>query len=128
MPGETDRLPVGLTQSGEIFDGKIKLLGWMAVNKDNALEITLAWRSVTPSDEGYTALVHLLNGEGEIIGQVDRPPAGYPTTDWRPGEIVVDRFAIPWPSERPQRWGLRTGFYDSATQTPLGEPLLLSPG
>jgi 4-amino-4-deoxy-L-arabinose transferase-like glycosyltransferase len=89
--------------------------------------VTLVWQptAVLPTD--YTAFVHLLNAEGEIIAQLDRPPAGYPTSDWRPGERVLDRFALSWPQgEGEERvTAVRTGFYDPLTLQPLGEPILL---
>ena len=77
----------------------------------------------------YTAFIHLLDpGSGDILSQQDRPPAGYPTRDWRPEELVTDHFFVPWPEGgQPAAWQLRTGFYDPLTLQSFGEPLVLTP-
>ena len=71
----------------------------------------------------YTAFVHLTDSDGKLLGQLDRPPAGYPTSDWQPGEIIVDRYSISLTDSLAQ-WesvGLSTGFYYLPTMAAVGE-------
>ncbi len=71
---------------------KSSLVGWTAEWEDDQLLLTLAWQAETEMEKDYTAFVHLVDGDGQLLGQLDRPPAGYPTSDWQPGEIVVDHY------------------------------------
>ena len=49
------------------------------------------------------------------------------TSDWVPGEIIVARYAIPWPEELSiEEAGLNTGFYYLPTMEPLGEMAVLA--
>jgi hypothetical protein len=74
----------------------------------------------------YTAFVHLSSQTGELMAQLDRPPAGYPTGDWRPGEVVIDRYALGLPAGFvPGEYVLETGFYYLPNMEPLGEPVTL---
>jgi hypothetical protein len=49
----------------------------------------------------YTVFIHSLDAGGKLAGQADGPPlAGhYPTSAWRPGEIVQDSRLVP-PGQR----------------------------
>ncbi|MDJ0754508.1 MAG: glycosyltransferase family 39 protein [Ardenticatenaceae bacterium] len=107
-----------------LFGDTIQLLGISVNPQDENIKVTLTWRGLFELDTSYTAFIHLLDEEGEIAAQVDRPPAGYPTGDWRPEEWIQDTFLIPWPENRPEKWSIRTGFYDSVTLEPLGEEVV----
>lgn len=106
--------------------GQIGLHGWEAEVRDQELMVSLAWRALEAPTQEYTAFVHLLNADGEIIAQVDRPPLGYSTANWRMGEIVVDEFLLVIPSDyQGEETKLVTGFYDSTTQVLLDQPIQL---
>jgi 4-amino-4-deoxy-L-arabinose transferase-like glycosyltransferase len=53
--------------------------------------VRLRWRATAPLVEDYTIFVHYLR-DGERVSQADSRPAGghYPTTAWRPGDVVND--------------------------------------
>lgn len=103
------------------WDGKISLLGWTQAREDHQVAVTLAWQAQAEVEKNYTAFVHVLNENGELVAQSDHPPAGYPTTDWRPGEIVVDRFTLSLPHELSDtRHQLETGWYYLPTLQGLG--------
>jgi hypothetical protein len=85
----------------------------------------MAWQANVEMERSYTAYVHLLAADGELVAQLDRLPDGYPTSDWQPGEIVIDSYAI----QLPPNWQagdhyLQTGFYFLPTQERLGEPAI----
>jgi 4-amino-4-deoxy-L-arabinose transferase-like glycosyltransferase len=109
------------------FNGEIKLVGWTAEWKDDLLLVTLAWQAEREMEKDYTAFVHLTDSEGNLIGQIDRPPAGYPTSDWRPGEIVVDYFVLSPPADLApgEEIGMSSGFYYLPTLDALGETAVL---
>ena len=58
--------------------------------------MTLYWRANAPIPEDYAIFVHLLDANGQMLGQLDGLPFGnrYPTTAWRPGQIIEDRREI----------------------------------
>lgn len=110
-------------QTGEA----ISLLGWSQQQTDAALTVTLYWRAETTLAQAYTAFVHLSGADGVPLAQVDRPPAGYPTSDWRPGEVVVDQYRVAIPTDLAAgHYLLRTGFYYLPTLELLGMPYKMS--
>ena len=126
VPAEAER-DHSVNASGHEFDGKIRLLGWTAVPEDDALRVTLNWQALAAMERDYTAYVHVLNESGTLIAQSDRPPAGYPTSDWVPGEVVVDTFTVLLPPGTDLTLtALTSGFYDPATLAGLGEEALLA--
>ncbi len=110
------------------FADKIALVGWTAVHEGDQLRVSLAWQAQKPMVDDYTAYIHLTDADGTLIGQLDRPPAGYPTSDWQSKEIVVDSFVVPLPSDLSAgaEFGISTGFYYLPTLESLGEPVQLS--
>jgi 4-amino-4-deoxy-L-arabinose transferase-like glycosyltransferase len=109
------------------FGEKISLAGWTAEWQEDRLLLTLAWQAETEMEKDYTAFVHLTDPEGNVLAQLDRPPAGYPTTDWRAGEVVIDQYTIVLPDDLAQgeEIGLSSGFYYLPTLEALGETALL---
>jgi hypothetical protein len=104
----------------------IDLVGWQHSLQEGQLAVTLFWQARSEMDVDYTAFVHVLNEQGEIITQNDRPPLGHSTSNWREGEIVSDVFILQLPDESEfARVTLRVGFYDPATLAVLGEPTIL---
>ncbi|MBK8899863.1 MAG: hypothetical protein IPM53_01645 [Anaerolineaceae bacterium] len=109
------------------FADKIMLLGWSVQSNSNQVKVTLAWQALAEMPLAYTAYVHLLNGDGEIVAQLDRQPEGFPTSDWRPGEVVVDMYTVDLPDDRSSGpFRLHTGFYDLATLAGLGDTAVLT--
>jgi hypothetical protein len=77
------------------------------------LRVRLRWRATAPLAEDYTVFLHYLR-DGERIAQADSRPAGghYPTTIWRPGDVVNDDHYVEGVSESlPGHDGLIIGFW-----------------
>ncbi|MAT96467.1 MAG: hypothetical protein CL608_04930 [Anaerolineaceae bacterium] len=109
------------------FANTIQLLGWSVQTEANQVQVNLAWQALAEMPLAYTAFVHVLDGSGQIVAQLDRQPEGYPTTDWQPGEVVVDKYTIALPDGLPPGpFILQTGFYDLATLNGLGETVVLT--
>ena len=121
VPADAERVRTDTVADSD-FGGVIKLVGYTIDHTDNQVLITLAWKAVVATPVDYTGFVHLLDANGELAAQTDRPPTGYPTSDWRPGEIIIDHFRVELPPDMlPGTYRLRTGFYDPATVVRLGE-------
>lgn len=60
------------------------------------LEVTLYWQADRPLATDYTVFVHVLAADGTRIAQGDGPPVDglYPTSAWRPGQIIADRHRV----------------------------------
>lgn len=103
------------------------------------LRLTLYWRALAAMDTSYTVFTHLLDGANRIRGQQDNPPLGgsYPTTLWRPGEVVTDEYTLVVDADAPPgehvieiglyvaENGQRLPILDEAGQA-IGDRILLS--
>jgi len=99
--------------------------GILTTAPNTALRLTLYWHVLAPMEISYTVFTHLLDADGQLWAQKDNPPArgSYPTTDWRVGETIVDKYDIIIPPNAPAgRYELEVGLYDATTGQRL--PLL----
>ncbi len=84
--------------------------------------LTLAWQTLTTPPTDYTAFVHLVGEDGTLLTQQDQQPtAGFlPTTLWRSGQSVTDRYRLTLPATAPAgTYQLYVGLYELATLTRL---------
>jgi 4-amino-4-deoxy-L-arabinose transferase-like glycosyltransferase len=84
--------------------------------------VRLFWQARNWPGVDYTAFVHLVGPDGQLVEPVDKPPLhGFlPTSTWYPGQRVVDSFTVTLPSDAaPGVYTLYTGFYDPATMARL---------
>ena len=132
-----------MTPQPVTFDKGVRLRGFRLSGGDDvapnpmlsagdALHLSLYWQADAPTDVSYTIFTHLVGPDGQLYGQWDNPPVWgtYPTTDWLPGENVVDRYEIPVnPDAPPGHYRLLVGVYDPSTGArlpvinDLGEPI-----
>lgn len=120
VPAGAERITTALRADHD-FGGVIKLAGYTVEKRENHLLITLAWQAMVDPDINFTGFVHLIDSHDTLVSQTDRPPLGYPTSDWRPEEIVVDRFRLDLPPDlQAGTYRLQTGFYEPATVARLG--------
>jgi hypothetical protein len=95
-------------------------------------QINLYWRALAPMEVDYTLFVHVYDGAGARVAQRDLPlrHEDYPTSRWRPGELVIDRADMPLPALPPGDYRLELGLYDAATGAALpaegGAPVVLT--
>ncbi|RME45456.1 MAG: hypothetical protein D6791_10700, partial [Chloroflexi bacterium] len=68
----------------------------------DSFELTLFWEPLRATDVAYTVFVHLWDGQ-TIWGQKDGEPANgtWPTTDWYPGDLIIDTREVPVKPETP---------------------------
>jgi len=112
------------TPSHAIFDGSIRLLGYHVERPEKIQPATimhgaLYWQAQSPPTRALTVFLHLYSTDGKLWSQHDAPPrrGTYPTTQWSPGEIIVDQFDMEIPADMPVgTYSLFVGMYDSLTQ------------
>jgi hypothetical protein len=68
---------------------------------DRRLQASLTWRSERQAARNYRLSLRLLDADGAPIVTRDLPPllGGYPTSLWRPGELITDRVMLKLPKE-----------------------------
>jgi hypothetical protein len=92
----------------------IQLRGFTTEMTADQLNLKIYWESVTAVSASYKVFIHLLDGAGNIVAQVDRPPVNglAPTNLWQPGDLVRDPYQIALPSDLPAgTYELRAGLY-----------------
>ena len=83
------------------FGDYVRLVGYDLATDDarpgGTLQLTLYWEVLEPFAKDYTVFTHLLDAEGQLVGQRDNPPVRgtYPTTWFGRGEIVRDEYDVP---------------------------------
>ncbi len=80
-------------------------------------QIVLYWQAEQRMSRSLTAFVHLLDREGQRVGQADRLPGngGYPTSRWTPGDRVIERYRLDLaPCAGGEEVNVITGWYDLA--------------
>lgn len=109
------------------FGETIRLQGYTASVRGQAVALTLYWEATGQSLRPYTVFNHLVDEQGALVAQQDNwPVAGqWPPTCWSPGETVVDTYHWQLPPDLPDgEYTLLTGFYDGRD----GRRLSLSDG
>jgi hypothetical protein len=94
----------GLPRSLDVeLGGVATLIGVDAPDNANvpggAIDVTLAWRAVAPSETPLQVTVQLLDTDGRPVAASDAAPGGgaRPTSGWIPGEVVIDRHRLELP-------------------------------
>jgi len=104
------------------FEKGIRLLGYeLDASSPERLRLRLYWEAGERVGEDYTVFVHLV-GEGGLVAQDDSLPARgyYPTSRWRPGDIIGDEHLLDLPAPYdPARYQLVVGLYRLETMQRL---------
>lgn len=108
----------------------ITLVGARAISLgERSLEVALTWRSERQAAVNYALSLRLLRPDGSQAAARDLPPmlGGFPTSLWRPGEILTDRVLLEWPADEPisPGYGLEIVLYDRQTLQAAGTARLL---
>ena len=128
----TDLGPLTVTQTERVFvrptveqpveasfGGEITLVGYNLSGNDGAHALELVWQAEAKPTADYTVFVHVLRPDGTCCAwQSDAMPRGgaYPTSRWRPGEVVVDAYEIVLPADRPPgEYPIEVGLYLAET-------------
>ena len=100
----------------------IRFLGYdlrhLSYEPGGQIYLTLYWQALNRVDKDYTVFTHLLDSEGRLRAQKDNPPVNglLPTSAWKAGEIIQDRYIIPLnPDLPPGEYQLEIGMYQLET-------------
>jgi 4-amino-4-deoxy-L-arabinose transferase-like glycosyltransferase len=105
--------------------GKVRFLGYnieSGLRPGDNIHLTLFWECLEEMEQSYTVFTHLIDREGHIWGQKDNPPVDglYPTTRWKPGEIIRDQYDLIISPETPLgRYRIEVGMYLAETEERL---------
>ncbi|MFN8495980.1 MAG: hypothetical protein U0350_50780 [Caldilineaceae bacterium] len=92
------------------------LLGMQAT--PNSSTLLLFWRAEVHTLRSLTTFIHLLDADGQRVGQADKLPGNdsYVTTVWSPGERVIDRYSpeISDPCAGGEQVRVQVGWYELA--------------
>lgn len=119
-------LPERLTRTELRYSEDIRWIGFVVntprqrVAPGELLDVTLYWQGLRPIPRDLSLFVKLFGpGDVELVG-IDTYPGGgmYPTSGWRAGEIVADRYRLRLPTQitltQPALLRMDVGFYDFA--------------
>lgn len=109
------------------FGGEIQLEGYAIENADTlipggVIQLRLFWRAQQPLSRSYTVFNQSYYGDGVMVAQQDSLPVcdRKPTTEWDPGELIVDSRTIPIAPDAPAGdYPLYVGLYDAETSARL---------
>ncbi|MDF1512216.1 MAG: glycosyltransferase family 39 protein [Anaerolineae bacterium] len=95
------------------FKTPIQFVGYDVQKGTELWEVDVWWKTTGDLDQNYTVFVHLVNAEGAIIGQHDHIAGsdGFPTSQWRPGTYLRDRFFLESPGDSCTDCVLHIGLY-----------------
>jgi hypothetical protein len=102
---------------GARLGNEIDLLGYDMARTSQSIDLNVYWRSRAATREDYTVFVQLI-GAAEPVAQIDTQPGrgSYPTSRWRPGEIVLDNYRLTIPNQLPRgEYELIIGMYNLTT-------------
>jgi hypothetical protein len=107
----------------------ISLVGAEPVSRgEREIQVSLTWRSERQAAVNYALSLRLLRSDGSQIAARDLPPmlGGYPTSLWKPGEVLSDRVIVRWQGEPVGLgYGLEIVLYDLYTMRAAGTVRLL---
>jgi len=102
LPGQSPPCPAdGILDSEVQFGAAVALTHAAVVPGQSEARVVLCWeaRQTLPAD--YTVFVHLQDAAGVLASTGDGPPMGgaFPTSMWRPGDVILDVHRLAWADE-----------------------------
>lgn len=104
---ETYRIPAGavpVVSPKNLVDAHVgqalRILGYDLTRRGALVDVLIYWRADEEVQEDYTVFSHLLDSTGSrVLAQDDAEPGHgtYPTSRWRQGETVVDKYELATP-------------------------------
>jgi len=120
----SSEIPSAAAGLSESTGGRVPLADSGTPRPGDTLHLTVTWQATRPFDRDLKLFAHLLDASGQVIAQAD-PLAGlgagpdgegYFTSQWVPGELILDDVAIAIPPDAPPgAYRLAFGLYDGET-------------
>jgi hypothetical protein len=89
-----------------------------------SLRVTLYWQVQEKMTRDALVSLKLLRADQRVVGQVDHRPVrdAYPTTAWRPGEIIADTYDVPiFFGVTPSEYVVNVTLYDAQSSAVIGQ-------
>ncbi|RME26660.1 MAG: hypothetical protein D6806_05830 [Deltaproteobacteria bacterium] len=125
-------LPAGVHRTSVDFDGKIELAGWRIeperVERGGEFWVHYYFRCKAPVGDDWLVFIHgdgPQRGAHRIFG--DHAPLGglYPTSEWKPGELIEDRVKMAVPANYPyDHFTLWMGFWKGPKRLPVTQKFM----
>lgn len=110
LPGKAAPAPDYELVSPQTLANGVKLTGYeISTNNGESVAWQIHWRTGTASAADYHFFNHLIDGHEQRVSQADA--AAFSASLWLPGEVVISRFAIPWPADATSPLTMRVGMY-----------------
>ncbi len=96
----------------------IRLDGYALDAEQSPPQLALFWSALSPIESDYTVFIHLRDAANNTLAQWDSQPlnGAYPTSQWLPGEMVIDPVSLTLPESLPPgEYYLAIGMYDLNT-------------
>ena len=88
------------------------------------IEVTLTWQVFASPPQNYKTALRLKDRSGRDVARIDTQPGYgfYPTSMWRPGELVYDRYTLSVDDGTPPgtQYALQVVLYEAASLQPIG--------
>ncbi len=115
------------------YDDTVRLTGYdiqpTLAGPGLPMDVTLYWQPQRRIRPDLTTFVHLVNADGEVVGQSDHRPGGdyYPTSLWQPGELLKDVHSLTLADDLgPAPYAIEVGLYTLNPElTHLGQPQIV---
>jgi len=112
------------------FGNQIELRGISLrrlVDNPACFEAIFHWRCLKTPDTDVHGFIHVIDSGGGTVYQQDHWPRGgrTPTGQWKPGQIIEERYVLVVPPVPAGKYQLRLGWYDPIRQTRLS---IVGPG
>lgn len=95
-----------------------------AQDQPAVLDVALIWRVLDQPLQNYKVALRLRDSSGWEVARLDTQPGYgfYPTSMWRPGELVYDRYILSLDDGTPPgaQYSLDVTLYESASLRPIG--------
>lgn len=122
-----EKIPASVARLNIDYGGAMRLLGYelleRKVRRGEYLSLRLCWQSLAEMEKNYSIYIHLFGRDDEPIGSEDTYPGlgAYPTSLWRPGEIICDTYKVlvDPQAKAPTLCRIDVGIYDLMTMKPL---------
>jgi len=107
------------------FGDRIALLSAQTSQQETGtLEVSLVWRALAPPAQNYKIALRLRDDLGWEVARLDTQPGYgfYPTSMWRPGDLVHDRYLLAVDEGTPpgMLYSLDVTLYESTSLRPIG--------
>ncbi|MGC9360750.1 MAG: 6-pyruvoyl-tetrahydropterin synthase-related protein [Anaerolineae bacterium] len=99
----------------------------ISTHEGGMVQVALTWEALAQAPRDYWLSVRLQDAQGQPLTSRDIPPflGGYPTTLWKPGQVLSDRVLMPVPEDADaSETRVEVVLYDRATLAGIGSVIV----